>query len=66
MRIIDYVDRSTEQHPDRLLASGGGTACTYAEAQERSHGIAAGLYARGFRLDDGVAVLGRNDPLSLC
>jgi acyl-CoA synthetase (AMP-forming)/AMP-acid ligase II len=67
MRIIDYFGRAAEDHPDRLLAVGeDGHAVTYAEARERAAGIAAGLWAGGFALDDGVAILGANDPLSLC
>lgn len=66
MRITDYFQRSVERYPDRLLAVGDGHEITYRAAGEQAAGIAAGLYAQGFALDDGVGILGANDPLSLC
>lgn len=66
MRIIDTFTRAAERHPDRILAVGGGYTVTYAQARARASEIAAGLWSSGMALDDGVAVLGGNDPLSLC
>ena len=61
--MIDYFDQSAVAHPDRLLLlSDDGDGWTYRTAQAITHRIAAGLYANGFRLDDGAAVLSANDP----
>jgi fatty-acyl-CoA synthase len=65
MRPCDPFDAQAQLHPDRILASGGGITMTYREGLEMSCAIAAGMVARGLRLDDGVAILGANDPLSL-
>ena len=65
MRPCDPFDARVRLHPDRMLAIGGGLRMTYREGYLMSCGIAAGMIARGFVFDDGVAVLGANDPTSL-
>lgn len=62
MRVIDYFDKGVALDPDRPLAVSDDLTLTFRDGQELSWGIARGLYAAGFVLGDGVAVLAPNDP----
>ena len=62
MRIIDYFDQGAELAPERLAIVAGDFSLNYRDAQARTRGIAAGLWARGFGLGHKVAVFSGNDP----
>lgn len=62
MRVIDYFDKGVALEPGRPLAVGEDLTLTFQQGQDLSWGIARGLYAQGFQLGDGVAVLAPNDP----
>lgn len=60
MRVIDFFDKGAQHNGDRLFTVSDEGNVTYAEAARYSRRLAAGLYARGFCLGDGVGVLAPN------
>lgn len=62
MRVIDYFDKGVALDPHRPLVVTPDLTLSFSDGQNLSWGIARGLYSRGFKLGDGVAVLAPNDP----
>jgi acyl-CoA synthetase (AMP-forming)/AMP-acid ligase II len=62
LRVIDYFDKGVDLDPDRPLAIAEGLTLSFRDGYDLSWAIARGLYASGFQLGDGVAVLAPNDP----
>lgn len=65
MRVTDYFDKGVELNRSADFVVSADSGFTYAEAQDLSYRISAGLHGRGFRAGDGIGVLSPNDPLVL-
>ncbi len=64
MRLVDYLDKGASLGPDRPCLTTDGETLTYADVQELSYRIAAGLVATGVQPGGKVAILSANDPLA--
>jgi acyl-CoA synthetase (AMP-forming)/AMP-acid ligase II len=62
VRLVDYLDKGTSLGPDAPCLTTDGETLTYAEVQQLSYRIAAGLAASGVRPGGKVAILSANDP----
>ncbi|APE33655.1 AMP-dependent acyl-CoA synthetase [Nocardia mangyaensis] len=62
MRLVDYLDKGASLDPGAPCLVCDGQTATYAEVQELSGRIAAGLAAHGVAPGDKIAVLSANDP----
>ncbi|MFI7063246.1 long-chain fatty acid--CoA ligase [Kribbella sp. NPDC050124] len=64
MRLVDYLDKGASLGPDAPCLTTDGETLTYAEVQQLSYRIAAGLAAAGVRPGGKVAILSANDPIA--
>jgi fatty-acyl-CoA synthase len=64
VRLVDYLDKGASLDPGAACLTTDGETLTYAEVQELSHRIAAGLAASGVRPGGKVAILAANDPIA--
>ena len=64
MRLVDYLDKGASLGPDAPCLTTDGETLSYAEVQELSYRIAAGLAASGVRPGGKVAILSANDPIA--
>ncbi|GAA0621052.1 long-chain fatty acid--CoA ligase [Kribbella sandramycini] len=64
MRLVDYLDKGASLGPDRPCLTTDGETLSYADVQELSHRIAAGLAASGVTPGGKVAILSANDPIA--
>ena len=64
MRLVDYLDKGASLGPDAPCLTTGGETLSYADVQQLSHRIAAGLAASGVRPGGKVAILSTNDPIA--
>ncbi|MFI5956369.1 long-chain fatty acid--CoA ligase [Cryptosporangium sp. NPDC051539] len=64
MRLVEYLDKGASLGPDAPCLTADGRSSTYAEVQELSVRISAGLVRRGVRPGDKVAILSANDPIA--
>ncbi len=64
MRLVDYLDKGASLAPDAPCLTTDGTTFTYADVQDLSHRIAAGLSAVGVHAGTSVAILSANDPIA--
>jgi acyl-CoA synthetase (AMP-forming)/AMP-acid ligase II len=64
MRLVDYLDKGASLGPDAACLTTDGVSLSYAEVQELSYRIAAGLAASGVRPGGKVAILSANDPIA--
>ncbi len=62
MRLVDYLDKGASLDPEAACLTTDGETLSYAEVQQLSHRIAAGLAAVGVRPGGKVAILSANDP----
>jgi fatty-acyl-CoA synthase len=62
MRLVDYLDKGASLDPEAACLTTDGETLTYADVQQLSHRIAAGLAAVGVRPGGKVAILSANDP----
>ena len=65
MRAIDYFDKSADLHPDRIAIVDGERRYSYREARSFSERIASGLWARGLKREERVAIFSHNHPAVL-
>ncbi len=64
MRLVDYLDKGASLGPGAACLTTDGETLSYAEVQQLSFRIAAGLAASGVRPGGKVAILAANDPLA--
>ncbi|TCO45478.1 acyl-CoA synthetase (AMP-forming)/AMP-acid ligase II [Kribbella antiqua] len=64
MRLVDYLDKGASLDPGAACLTTDGETLTYAEVQQLSGRIAAGLAASGVRPGGKVAILAANDPIA--
>ncbi|MEU4289682.1 long-chain fatty acid--CoA ligase [Kribbella sp. NPDC026596] len=64
MRLVDYLDKGASLGPDAACLTTDGETLSYAQVQQLSHRIAAGLAASGVRPGGKVAILSANDPIA--
>ena len=66
MNLIDYLDRGAVLNPDRdcLLMHDGSARLTYAEVEDLTHRVAAGLAGLGIGPGSRVGVYSPNDPMA--
>ncbi|MEV5964109.1 long-chain fatty acid--CoA ligase [Kribbella sp. NPDC051952] len=64
MRLVDYLDKGASLGPDAACLTTDGKTLSYAEVQQLSYEIAAGLTASGVRPGGKVAILSANDPIA--
>ena len=64
MRLVDYLDKGASLGPDAACLTTDGETLSYAEVQQLSFRIAAGLAASGVRPGGKVAILAANDPIA--
>ncbi len=64
MRLVDYLDKGASLGPDAACLTTDGETLSYAEVQQLSFRIAAGLAATGVRPGGKVAILAANDPIA--
>ncbi|WP_433161099.1 acyl-CoA synthetase [Kribbella sp. CA-247076] len=64
MRLVDYLDKGASLGPDAPCLTTDGETLSYADVQELSYRIAAGLAAAGVRPGGKVAILSANDPVA--
>ena len=62
MQLSDYLDKGASLGPDAPCLTTDGETRSYAEVQELSRRIAAGLVGQGVAAGDTVAILSANDP----
>ena len=62
MQLSDYLDKGASLGPDAACLTTDGETRSYAEVQELSRRIAAGLVGQGVAAGDTVAILSANDP----
>jgi acyl-CoA synthetase (AMP-forming)/AMP-acid ligase II len=62
MRLADFLDKGASLDPDAPCLTTDGQTHSYAQVQELSRAIAAGLAERGIQPGDKVAVISGNDP----
>lgn len=65
MRAIDYFDRAADMYGDRVALVDGSAVVTYREVRTISERVARGMWARGCRVGDRVAVWSPNHPSML-
>jgi fatty-acyl-CoA synthase len=65
MRAIDYFDKNADLYPDRTAIIDGERRYSYSETRDFSHRIAQGLWARGVKQEDRVAIFSHNHPAVL-
>lgn len=61
MRLIDFFDRATDLHPERIFVQQGAVARSYADSSAATHRIAAALLRDGLHPGDRVGVYMPND-----
>jgi acyl-CoA synthetase (AMP-forming)/AMP-acid ligase II len=64
VRLVDYLDKGASLGPDAACLTTDGETLTYAEVQQLSFRIAAGLVACGVEPGGKVAILSGNDPVA--
>ena len=64
MRLVDYLDKGASLAPDAPCLTTDGETLTYADVQDLSRRIAAGLSAVGVHAGTSVAILSANDPIA--
>ncbi|TCC46582.1 AMP-dependent acyl-CoA synthetase [Kribbella capetownensis] len=64
MRLVDYLDKGASLGPDAPCLTTDGETLSYAEVQQLSYRIAAGLAASGVEPGGKVAILSANDPIA--
>lgn len=62
MRLADYLDKGASVDPQAPCLTTDGQSRSYAQVQDLSRSIAAGLAARGVQSGDKVAIISSNDP----
>ena len=63
--VLDLLERSAEDHPDRPAIDFLGRVSTYAEVADEVRRVAGGLHERGVRPGDNVALVMPNCPQNL-
>ena len=62
MRLADYLDKGASVDQQAPCLTTDGQSRSYAQVQDLSRSIAAGLAARGVQSGDKVAIISSNDP----
>lgn len=64
MQLHDYLDKGASLGPDAPALTTDGVSLSYAQVQELSKRVAAGLHRSGVRAGESVAILSANDPVA--